>query len=275
MSRLKTTTQQIDSASSITNAFTIRSLRLPTVVNFTFRNFTDTNGGSPFICPLKSKDDDINITSSNARTTDFLSTLVTSKYTLTKDVKMSSFTVSTSGTVSTITDDFYFDTVTFTKNFTSTEVVTISSSPASSNGFYLSKTTPLLQQITMTTAKMYSGKSSDTSNETPMDVSSTSVLTSKYTSAKDATFSVSGTVNEVTDDFHFNTVTLTKPFTSTANIVSISSSPVTSNGFHLSAITPSLQQNSTAKMYSASAKIQPTRSSQQSLSSHANYSKGN
>lgn len=206
---------------------------------------------------------------------------MTSTYTLTTDTTISSLTVSASGTVSKNSDDFYFETVTYTKHFTSTAMVSVSSSPATSNGFYLNTVKPSLQQNTMTTAKYLvttSATSSNIKNTRTTDSPSTSVLTSTYTFAKDASVfvHVSGPMSDVTDDFYSNTVKLTKHVMSTASIVGISSSPVTSNGFFLSTDTPSLQQNMTAKMYSASAKIQPTKSSQQSfMSSRANGSKGN
>lgn len=191
---------------------------------------------------------------------------MTSTYTLTTDTTISSLTVSASGTVSKNSDDFYFETVTYTKHFTSTAMVSVSSSPATSNGFYLNTVKPSLQQNTMTTAKYL------------VTTSATSSNIKNTTFAKDASVfvHVSGPMSDVTDDFYSNTVKLTKHVMSTASIVGISSSPVTSNGFFLSTDTPSLQQNMTAKMYSASAKIQPTKSSQQSfLSSRANGSKGN
>lgn len=191
---------------------------------------------------------------------------MTSTYTLTTDTTISSLTVSASGTVSKNSDDFYFETVTYTKHFTSTAMVSVSSSPATSNGFYLNTVKPSLQQNTMTTAKYL------------VTTSATSSNIKNTTFAKDASVfvHVSGPMSDATDDFYSNTVKLTKHLMSTASVVGISSSPVTSNGFFLSTDTPSLQQNMTAKMYSASAKIQPTKSSQQSfMSSRANGSKGN
>ncbi len=207
---------------------------------------------------------------------------MTSTYTLTKDVTISSFIVSASDTTSKAIDDFSFSTDTLTKHLKSSAVVSVSSSPASSNGFYPSTIASSLQQNTISTAKMYSVTSSvasyDTSSNTQIerttDFPSTSLMTSTYTLKKYTTV-VSGTVDEVTKDFYFNTVTLTKHLMSTA-MAGISSSPATSNGFYPSTVTPSLQQNRSTKMYSASAKIKPTKSSlQRFASSHADEYKGN
>lgn len=179
-----------------------------------------------------------------------------------------------SGKVNEATDEFYFDTATLTKHLKGT-----ASSPATSNGFYLSTIMPSLQQNSK--SKLNSVASSVTSSNTQSatrttDFPSTSVMTSAYTLTKDVSVFVSSSMNEVTDDFYFDTVTLTKQVIGTASKASLSSSPATSNGFFHSTITPSLQQNTTAKMYSTPVKIHPTKSSQQSLmSSQVNGAKGN
>ena len=185
-----------------------------------------------------------------------------------------------SGKVNEATDEFYFDTATLTKHLKGTaSKVSLSSSPATSNGFYLSTIMPSLQQNSK--SKLNSVASSVTSSNTQSatrttDFPSTSVMTSAYTLTKDVSVFVSSSMNEVTDDFYFDTVTLTKQVIGTASKASLSSSPATSNGFFHSTITPSLQQNTTAKMYSTPVKIHRTKSSQQSLmSSQVNGAKGN
>lgn len=129
--------------------------------------------------------------------------------------------------------------------------------------------------------------SSNTQNERTKDFPSSSAMASTYTLTKNTKLSsltvfASSTMNEVTDDFYFDTVTLRAGFSNTVSLVSSSSGPTFSTSARPQLGTTTLSQShsfrhsakevtpSVRETRSFMQKIQPSKTSQQRfLSSNA------